>query len=109
MRGRDHIDYISGWVGCALPPRCSREGSLPTPRILTAPLLLVSAMAEVDPTMGADSKEAKSRLEDIKYYTSLFLGTLCIVCVFGFLFLVPFVLGNHKNAFIIFNNKIRLY
>ena len=44
-------------------------------------------MAEVDPTMGADSKEAKSRLEDIKYYTSLFLGTLCIVCVFGFLFL----------------------
>jgi len=42
--------------------------------------------------MGADSKEAKSRLEDIKYYTSLFLGTLCIVCVFGFLFLVPFVL-----------------
>jgi len=48
-------------------------------------------MAEVDPTMG-DSKESKSRLEDIKYYTSLFLGTLCIVCVFGFLFLVPFVL-----------------
>ena len=49
-------------------------------------------MTEVDPTMGADTKEAKSRLEDIKYYTSLFLGTLCIVCVFGFLFLVPFVL-----------------
>jgi len=48
-------------------------------------------MAEVDPTMG-DSKESKSRLDDIKYYTSLFLGTLCIVCVFGFLFLVPFVL-----------------
>lgn len=38
---------------------------------------------------GADSK---SRLDDIKYYTSLLLGTLCIVCVFGFLFLVPFVL-----------------
>ncbi|XP_023336325.1 protein tipE [Eurytemora carolleeae] len=49
-------------------------------------------MTEADNTMGADSKEAKSRLEDIKYYTSLFLGTLCIVCVFGFLFLVPFVL-----------------
>lgn len=48
-------------------------------------------MAEVDPTIG-DSKESKSRLEDIKYYTSLFLGTLCIVCVFMFLFLVPFVL-----------------
>ena len=50
-------------------------------------------MAEAaDPAMAKDSKEAKSRLEDIKYYTSLFLGTLSIVCVFGFLFLVPFVL-----------------
>lgn len=39
-----------------------------------------------------DSKESKSRLDDIKYYTSLFLGTLCIGCVFVFLFLVPFVL-----------------
>jgi len=48
-------------------------------------------MAEVDPAM-AETKEAKSRLEDIKYYTSLFLGTLCIGCVFVFLFLVPFVL-----------------
>ena len=49
-------------------------------------------MTEADNNMGSDSKEAKSRLEDIKYFTSLFLGTLCIVCVFGFLFLVPFVL-----------------
>lgn len=45
----------------------------------------------VDPNMGEDA-DSKSRLDDIKYYTSLFLGTLCIVCVFGFLFLVPFVL-----------------
>jgi hypothetical protein len=48
-------------------------------------------MAEVDPTMG-DKAETKSRLDDIKYYTSLFLGALAINCVFGFLFLVPFVL-----------------
>ena len=48
-------------------------------------------MAEVDPTMG-DKEEGKSRLDDIKYYTSLFLGALAINCVFGFLFLVPFVL-----------------
>ena len=27
-----------------------------------------------------------------RYYTSLFLGALAIVCIFGFLFLVPFVL-----------------
>jgi hypothetical protein len=48
-------------------------------------------MAAVDPTMG-DKTETKSRLDDIKYYTSLFLGALAINCVFGFLFLVPFVL-----------------
>ena len=48
-------------------------------------------MAEVDPTLG-DTEEGKSRLDDIKYYTSLFLGALAIICVFGFLFLVPFVL-----------------
>ena len=35
---------------------------------------------------------AKSKLENFKYYTSLMLGTLCIVCIFAFLFLVPFVL-----------------
>ena len=40
-------------------------------------------MAEVDPTMG-DKEEGKSRLDDIKYYTSLFLGALAINCVFGF-------------------------
>ena len=42
-----------------------------------------------------DKKEpddGKSRLDEIKYYTSMFLGALCIVCVFAFLFLVPFVL-----------------
>ena len=48
-------------------------------------------MPEVDPTMGEPEKPP-SRLEQIKYYTSLFLGALAIVCVFGFLFLVPFVL-----------------
>jgi len=48
-------------------------------------------MAEVDPTLG-DKEESKSRLDEIKYYTSLFLGALAINCVFGFLFLVPFVL-----------------
>ena len=64
-------------------------------------------MPEVDPTMGEPEKPP-SRLEQIKYtqllhcllsthnipryYTSLFLGALAIVCIFGFLFLVPFVL-----------------
>ena len=48
-------------------------------------------MPDVDPTMGEPEKPP-SRIEQIKYYTSLFLGALAIVCVFGFLFLVPFVL-----------------
>ena len=48
-------------------------------------------MPDVDPTMGEPEKPP-SRLEQMKYYTSLFLGALAIVCVFGFLFLVPFVL-----------------
>ena len=34
----------------------------------------------------------KTKLENFKYYTSLVLGTLCIVSIFAFLFLVPFVL-----------------
>ena len=53
--------------------------------------ILSDIMVEVDPTMG-EKEETKSRLDDIKYYTSLFLGALAINCVFGFLFLVPFVL-----------------
>ena len=39
-----------------------------------------------------EKKNSKSKMENFKYYTSLFLGTLCIVCIFAFLFLVPFVL-----------------
>ena len=48
-------------------------------------------MPDVDPTMGEPEKPP-SRLEQIKYYTSLFLGALAIVCVFGFLFLVFVIL-----------------
>ena len=44
-------------------------------------------------TMAPEEEEQEtSRLEDIKYYTSLFLGTLAIIALFAFLFLVPFVL-----------------
>ena len=44
-------------------------------------------MTEEDPLM-----EDLSRLEDIKYYTSIFLGTLAILSVFVLLLLVPLVL-----------------
>ena len=36
--------------------------------------------------------DGKSRLEEIKYYTSMFLGTVAINALFAFLFLVPFIL-----------------
>ena len=48
----------------------------------------------MDPNTEGDAEEetGKSRLEEIKYYTSLFLGTLAICCLFAFLFLIPFIL-----------------
>ena len=42
--------------------------------------------------MADDEEQETTRLEDIKYYTSLFLGTIAIVSLFVFLFLIPFVL-----------------
>ncbi len=45
-----------------------------------------------DDDMESEADETRSKLENFKYYTSLVLGTLCIVCIFCFLFLVPFVL-----------------
>ena len=48
----------------------------------------------MDPNTEGETEEetGKSRLEEIKYYTSLFLGTLAICCLFAFLFLIPFIL-----------------
>ena len=47
-----------------------------------------------------DLKSSKSKMENFKYYTSLFLGTLSIVCIFAFLFLVPFVLDPVRLSFV---------
>ena len=52
---------------------------------------LEEAEAEEAERKEADANKMTS-LENLKYYTSLFLGTACIVNVFAFLFLVPFVL-----------------
>ena len=53
-----------------------------------------------------------STFENLKYYTSLVLGTLCIVNVFAFLFLVPFVLDPaistlRHRYYIVFSIYIR--
>jgi len=55
--------------------------------------------SEEDPEVDPDAEMEddpdvirKTKLENFKYYTSLVLGTLCIVSIFAFLFLVPFVL-----------------
>jgi len=50
------------------------------------------ATAEAEAKLRAESETKPSKLEECKYYTSLVLGTLCIVSVFAFLFLIPFVL-----------------
>ena len=41
----------------------------------------------MDPnTEETEEEKGMSRLEEIKYYTSLFLGTLAICCLFAFLY-----------------------
>merc|ERR1712209_35947 len=50
------------------------------------------ALAEAEARAKAEEESKPSKIEECKYYTSLTLGTLCIVSVFAFLFLVPFVL-----------------
>lgn len=51
-----------------------------------------NAAKEAAAAEALDKANATSKLDECKYYTSLTLGTLCIVSVFAFLFLVPFVL-----------------
>ena len=63
--------------------------------LLSIAAAAAAAKAEAE-AEEAERKEAEGNkmtsLENLKYYTSLFLGTVCIVNVFAFLFLVPFVL-----------------
>jgi len=63
------------------------------------PVVIAAAAAAAKEEAEAEEAERKeadankmTSLENLKYYTSLFLGTACIVNVFAFLFLVPFVL-----------------
>jgi len=51
-----------------------------------------AAEAEAEAARALEDDAQPSRAEECKYYTSLTLGTFCIVSVFAFLFLVPFVL-----------------
>ena len=76
----------------------------------TDPVVIAAAAAAAKKAAAKEEAERKllesqnkmSSLENLKYYTSLLLGTLCIINVFAFLFLVPFVLDpaistlNHK-------------
>ena len=48
--------------------------------------------AEAAALAAAEEEAIPTPMENCKYYTSLVLGTLCIVSAFAFLFLVPFVL-----------------
>ena len=60
--------------------------------IFNLPIFITAAEAEAEALKEAEEGSKPSRVEECKYYTSLTLGTFCIVSVFAFLFLVPFVL-----------------
>jgi len=68
------------------------DPSDPTVIAKRAAVHTAEATAEAEAKLRAESESKPSKLEECKYYTSLILGTLCIVSVFAFLFLVPFVL-----------------
>ena len=60
----------------------------------------------MDPvTEGEEEEAGKSRLEEIKYYTSLFLGTLAICCLFAFLFVIPFTLDPAISTMLVGINQ----
>ena len=48
--------------------------------------------AEAAAIAQAEEDAIPTQMENAKYYTSLVLGTMCIVSAFTFLFLIPFVL-----------------
>lgn len=48
--------------------------------------------AEAAALAAAEEQAIPTQAEVVRYYTSLVLGTLCIVSAFAFLFLVPFIL-----------------
>ena len=92
-------DIIATPSPCATePPRpkVKRQKRPPDP---TDPVVIAAAAAAAKAEAEAEAAERReaegskmTSLENLKYYTSLFLGTVCIVNVFAFLFLVPFVL-----------------
>jgi len=78
-------------------PKVKRHKRPPDPSdpvVIAAQAAAAAATAEAEEAERLLLLEATkmSTLENLKYYTSLVLGTLCIVNVFAFLFLVPFVL-----------------
>ncbi len=74
----------------ALPPSRPPSAGVIQSEDEVAATAAVAAAAAGD--MESEADETRTKLENFKYYTSLVLGTLCIVCIFTFLFLVPFVL-----------------
>lgn len=80
------------------PPKKKKKERPPPdpsdPTVIAAAAAKAQAAAEAQKEEDdmADEDQGKTKLENFKYYTSLVLGTLCIVSIFAFLFLVPFVL-----------------
>ena len=90
---------ISIFQATATPKKQKKKRERPPPDP-TDPAVIAAKAADHNKNLEAEQEALKakeddskpSKLEECKYYTSLTLGTLCIVSVFAFLFLVPFVL-----------------
>ena len=64
------------------------------PMVIAAKAAIVTAKMEAEAAILAQAEldAIPTPMEEAKYYTSLVLGTMCIVSAFAFLFLIPFVL-----------------
>lgn len=64
------------------------------PTVIAKAAAAHNAILEAEAAANAEKEEQNTltQMEKCKYYTSLSLGTVCIVSAFAFLFLVPFVL-----------------
>ena len=101
----DHADQLTDTVAASasatadVTPKKKRKHEKrppdPTdPMVIAAKAAVATAKLEAEAAAIAAAEEAAipTPMENCKYYTSLVLGTLCIVSAFTFLFLVPFVL-----------------
>ena len=94
----DQADQLTTATADVTPKKKRKREKRPPdptdPAVIAAKAAVATAKLEAEAAAIAAAEEAAipTPMENCKYYTSLVLGTLCIVSAFTFLFLVPFVL-----------------